>query len=138
MYHLLHRDMYISIKCFFGTAMAANSWLFYFRSYMVQPYLIVYGSIELLQFCHVPCAYITCLCSDLHSFFVSAYIVIIIIVMLPQSIEAFVLTFPDPQMFSMAASSSGAAALSQVAEALCIPEAGQLRCRFDIELLRFP
>jgi hypothetical protein len=46
-------------------------------------------------------------------------------------IEAFVLTFSDPQMFSMAASSSGAAALSQVAEVLCIPEAGHLRCRFD-------
>ena len=45
-------------------------------------------------------------------------------------IEAFVLTFSDPQMFSMAASSSGAAALSQVAEALFIPEAGHLRCRF--------
>ncbi|KAK1654081.1 hypothetical protein QYE76_071886 [Lolium multiflorum] len=43
-------------------------------------------------------------------------------------IEAFVLTFSDPQMFSMAASSSGAAALSQVAEVLCIPEAGHLRC----------
>jgi hypothetical protein len=46
-------------------------------------------------------------------------------------IEAFVLTFSDPQMFSMAASSSGAAALSQIAEVLCIPEAGNLRCRFD-------
>uniref|UniRef100_A0ACD5TSY8 Uncharacterized protein n=1 Tax=Avena sativa TaxID=4498 RepID=A0ACD5TSY8_AVESA len=51
-------------------------------------------------------------------------------------IEAFVLTFSDPQMFSMAASSSGAAALSQVAEALCIPEAGQLRCS-GAEIARF-
>lgn len=46
-------------------------------------------------------------------------------------IEAFVLTFSDPQMFSMAAASSGPAALSQVAEAVFIQEAGHLRCRFD-------
>ncbi|CAM0871304.1 unnamed protein product [Alopecurus aequalis] len=51
-------------------------------------------------------------------------------------IEAFVLTFSDPQMFSMAASSSGAAALSQVAEALFIPEAGHLRCS-GAEIARF-
>ncbi|VAI25755.1 unnamed protein product [Triticum turgidum subsp. durum] len=51
-------------------------------------------------------------------------------------IEAFVLTFSDPQMFSTAASSSGAAALSQVAEALFIQEAGHLRCS-RAEIARF-
>ncbi|KAM3262702.1 hypothetical protein ACQJBY_053062 [Aegilops geniculata] len=51
-------------------------------------------------------------------------------------IEAFVLTFSDPQMFSTAASSSGAAALSQVADALFIQEAGHLRCS-RAEIARF-
>ena len=45
-------------------------------------------------------------------------------------IEAFVLTFSDPQVFSMAASSSAPAALAQVADAARIQEAGHLRCRF--------
>ena len=45
-------------------------------------------------------------------------------------IEIFVLTFSDPQVFSMAAASSAPAALSQVAEAVFIQEAGHLRCRF--------
>ncbi|ONL99870.1 Protein ARABIDILLO 1 [Zea mays] len=43
-------------------------------------------------------------------------------------IETFVLTFSDPQMFSMAAASSAPAALSHVAEAVFIHEAGHLRC----------
>ncbi|XP_062204853.1 protein ARABIDILLO 1-like [Phragmites australis] len=43
-------------------------------------------------------------------------------------IETFVLTFSDPQLFSMAAASSAPAALSQVAEAVFIHEAGHLRC----------
>ncbi|CAD5187692.1 unnamed protein product [Musa acuminata subsp. malaccensis] len=43
-------------------------------------------------------------------------------------IEAFVLTFSDPQVFSMAASSSAPAALAQVADAARIQEAGHLRC----------
>ncbi|XP_051196591.1 protein ARABIDILLO 1 [Lolium perenne] len=43
-------------------------------------------------------------------------------------IEIFVLTFSDPQVFSMAAASSAPAALSQVAEAVFIQEAGHLRC----------
>ncbi|KAF8689364.1 hypothetical protein HU200_041905 [Digitaria exilis] len=43
-------------------------------------------------------------------------------------IETFVLTFSDPQMFSMAATSSAPAALSQVAEVVFIHEAGHLRC----------
>ena len=45
-------------------------------------------------------------------------------------IETFVLTFSDPQMFSMAAASSAPAALSHVADAVFIHEAGHLRCRF--------
>lgn len=45
-------------------------------------------------------------------------------------IEAFVLTFSDPQVFSMAAASSAPATLAQVVEAARIPEAGHLRCRF--------
>ncbi|XP_065016118.1 protein ARABIDILLO 1-like isoform X3 [Musa acuminata AAA Group] len=44
-------------------------------------------------------------------------------------IEAFVLTFSDPQVFSMVASSSAPAALAQVADAARIQEAGHLRCR---------
>ncbi|ONM63161.1 Protein ARABIDILLO 1 [Zea mays] len=43
-------------------------------------------------------------------------------------IETFVLTFSDPQMFSTAAASSAPAALSHVAEAVFIQEAGHLRC----------
>lgn len=43
-------------------------------------------------------------------------------------IETFVLTFSDPQMFATAAASSAPAALSQVAEAVFIHEAGHLRC----------
>ncbi|XP_068650796.1 protein ARABIDILLO 1-like [Aristolochia californica] len=43
-------------------------------------------------------------------------------------IEEFVLTFSDPQSFSVAASSSAPAALAQVAEAARIQEAGHLRC----------
>ena len=49
-------------------------------------------------------------------------------------IETFVLTFSDPQLFSMAAASSAPAALSQVAEAVFIHEAGHLRCRFGFTL----
>ncbi|KAF8412939.1 hypothetical protein HHK36_000911 [Tetracentron sinense] len=45
-----------------------------------------------------------------------------------KNIEAFVLTFSDPQTFSAAAASSAPAALAQVAEAARILEAGQLRC----------
>ncbi|KAK3157147.1 hypothetical protein QOZ80_2AG0116820 [Eleusine coracana subsp. coracana] len=43
-------------------------------------------------------------------------------------IETFVLTFSDPHVFSVAAASSAPAALSQVAEAVFIHEAGHLRC----------
>ncbi|XP_043715722.1 protein ARABIDILLO 1-like [Telopea speciosissima] len=43
-------------------------------------------------------------------------------------IEAFVLTFSDPQTFYTAASSSAPAALAQVAEGARIQEAGHLRC----------
>ncbi|KAJ8512548.1 hypothetical protein OPV22_002982 [Ensete ventricosum] len=43
-------------------------------------------------------------------------------------IEAFVLTFSDPHVFSMAAVSSAPAALAQVADAARIQEAGHLRC----------
>ncbi|OAY62749.1 Protein ARABIDILLO 1 [Ananas comosus] len=43
-------------------------------------------------------------------------------------IETFVLTFSDPPVFSVAASSSAPAALAQVAEATRIQEAGHLRC----------
>ncbi|XP_008786259.2 protein ARABIDILLO 1-like isoform X1 [Phoenix dactylifera] len=43
-------------------------------------------------------------------------------------IEAFVLTFSEPQLFSMAAASSAPAALAQIAEAARIQEAGHLRC----------
>ncbi|KQJ97820.1 protein ARABIDILLO 1 [Brachypodium distachyon] len=43
-------------------------------------------------------------------------------------IQLFVLTFSDPQVFSTAAASSAPAALSQVAEAVFIQEAGHLRC----------
>lgn len=47
-------------------------------------------------------------------------------------IETFVLTFSDPPVFSVAASSSAPAALAQVAEATRIQEAGHLRCRFSL------
>ncbi|KAK2988453.1 hypothetical protein RJ640_007483 [Escallonia rubra] len=43
-------------------------------------------------------------------------------------IEAFVLTFSDPQAFSTAAVSSAPAALTQVTESARIQEAGHLRC----------
>ncbi|KAG1354394.1 Protein ARABIDILLO 1 [Cocos nucifera] len=43
-------------------------------------------------------------------------------------IKDFVLTFSEPQLFSMAAASSAPAALAQVAEAARIQEAGHLRC----------
>ncbi|KAG6677392.1 hypothetical protein I3842_14G023800 [Carya illinoinensis] len=43
-------------------------------------------------------------------------------------IEAFVLTFSDPQAFAAAAASSAPAALSQVTEGARIQEAGHLRC----------
>ncbi|XP_022770195.1 protein ARABIDILLO 1-like isoform X3 [Durio zibethinus] len=43
-------------------------------------------------------------------------------------IEAFILTFSDPQAFAAAASSSAPAALSQVTEKARIQEAGHLRC----------
>ncbi|GFZ00699.1 similar to ARABIDILLO-1 [Actinidia rufa] len=43
-------------------------------------------------------------------------------------IEAFVLTFSDPQTFAAAALSSAPAALSQVTESARIQEAGHLRC----------
>lgn len=43
-------------------------------------------------------------------------------------IEAFVLTFSDPQAFAAAAASSAPAALAQVTEAARIQEAGHLRC----------
>ena len=44
-------------------------------------------------------------------------------------IEAFVGTFSHPNLFSLAAASSAPAALSHVAEAVFIQEAGHLRCR---------
>ncbi|XP_062073224.1 protein ARABIDILLO 1-like [Humulus lupulus] len=43
-------------------------------------------------------------------------------------IEAFVLTFSDPQSFAAAAASSAPAALAQVTEGARIQEAGHLRC----------
>lgn len=49
-------------------------------------------------------------------------------------IETFVLTFSNPQVFSMAAASSAPAALCQVAESVFIQEAGHLRCRFGFTL----
>ncbi|GAB2217119.1 hypothetical protein Droror1_Dr00000281 [Drosera rotundifolia] len=51
-------------------------------------------------------------------------------------IEAFVLSFVDPQAFSTAAASSGPAALAQVMEAARINEAGHLRCS-NSEIARF-
>lgn len=50
-------------------------------------------------------------------------------------IEAFVLTFSDPQTFAAAAASSAPASLSQVTESARIPEAGHLRCRFSLSFL---
>lgn len=52
-------------------------------------------------------------------------------------IEAFVLTFSDPQTFAAAAASSAPASLSQVTESARIPEAGHLRCRFSLDWI-FP
>ncbi|KAH9627473.1 hypothetical protein KSS87_006164 [Heliosperma pusillum] len=51
-------------------------------------------------------------------------------------IEAFVLTFSDPQAFAAAAASSVPAALTQVTEAARIQEAGHLRCS-GAEIWRF-
>ncbi|XP_072987400.1 protein ARABIDILLO 1-like [Typha latifolia] len=51
-------------------------------------------------------------------------------------IEAFVLKYSDPQVFSAAAASSAPAALLQVAEAVRIQEAGNLRCSGS-EVARF-
>ncbi|KAL9267129.1 ARABIDILLO 1-like protein [Drosera capensis] len=51
-------------------------------------------------------------------------------------IEAFVLSFVDPQAFSTAAASSGPAALAQIMEAARINEAGHLRCS-NSEIARF-
>ncbi|CAI9770353.1 unnamed protein product [Fraxinus pennsylvanica] len=45
-----------------------------------------------------------------------------------KNIEAFVLTFSDPQAFSAAAASSATTALTQVTESAQIQEAGHLRC----------
>ncbi|KAK4488553.1 hypothetical protein RD792_004317 [Penstemon davidsonii] len=45
-----------------------------------------------------------------------------------KNIEAFVMTFSDPQAFSAAAASSAPAALTQVTESARIQEAGHLRC----------
>jgi hypothetical protein len=47
-----------------------------------------------------------------------------------KKIEAFVLSFSVPQNFAAAMMSSAPKALGQVAEAVRIPEAGHLRCRF--------
>lgn len=44
-------------------------------------------------------------------------------------IEAFVMTFSDPQAFAVAASSLAPAALTQITESARIQEAGHLRCR---------
>lgn len=46
-----------------------------------------------------------------------------------KNIEAFILTFTDPQAFTAAAASSAPAALTQVTELSRIHEAGHLRCR---------
>ncbi|OIV98714.1 hypothetical protein TanjilG_24885 [Lupinus angustifolius] len=48
--------------------------------------------------------------------------------MVLKNIEAFVLTFSDPQAFAAAAASSAPAALAQVTEGARIQEAGHLRC----------
>ena len=45
-------------------------------------------------------------------------------------IEAFVLSFVDPQAFAMASLSSTPASLSHISEMARIQEAGNLRCRF--------
>lgn len=52
-------------------------------------------------------------------------------------IEAFVLSFSDPQMLSMAALSSAPASVVQIAESARIQEAGNLRCRFLIYFLKW-
>lgn len=49
-------------------------------------------------------------------------------------IQTFVLTFSDPQVFTTASTSSASAALSQIADAVFIQEAGHLRCRFGFIL----
>ncbi|KAF5192133.1 Arabidillo-like protein [Thalictrum thalictroides] len=53
-----------------------------------------------------------------------------------RNIEAFLLTFSDPESFAAAAASSAPAALAQVAEAARIQEAGHLRCSGS-EIARF-
>ncbi|MBA0582430.1 hypothetical protein Gorai_024578 [Gossypium raimondii] len=45
-------------------------------------------------------------------------------------VEEFVTSFYNPQTFHSAAASSVPNALAQIAEAIRIPEAGHLRCRF--------
>lgn len=47
-------------------------------------------------------------------------------------IEAFVMSFADPQALATAAASSSPAALTQVTESARIQEAGHLRCRFSL------
>ncbi|KAG8391539.1 hypothetical protein BUALT_Bualt01G0198200 [Buddleja alternifolia] len=49
-------------------------------------------------------------------------------------IEAFIMTFSDPQAFAAAASSFSPAALTHVTESARIQEAGHLRCRFSLSL----
>jgi HEAT repeat protein len=51
-------------------------------------------------------------------------------------IQTFVLTFSDPQVFTTASTSSASAALSQIADAVFIQEAGHLRCS-GAEIARF-
>lgn len=46
-----------------------------------------------------------------------------------KNVEAFVMTFSDPQAFAVAASSFAPAALTQITESARIQEAGHLRCR---------
>ncbi|XP_006662065.3 protein ARABIDILLO 1-like isoform X2 [Oryza brachyantha] len=51
-------------------------------------------------------------------------------------IQTFVLTFSDPQVFTAASTSSAPGALSQIADAVFIQEAGHLRCS-GAEIARF-
>lgn len=46
-----------------------------------------------------------------------------------KQIEDFLLSFSDPHIFSVSATSSAPATLAQVVEAVQIQEAGHLRCR---------
>lgn len=52
-------------------------------------------------------------------------------------VEEFVISFYDPQTFYTAAASLVPTALAQIAEAIRIPEAGHLRCRFELLALAF-